>query len=120
MSLFGMVAIAIGYLVAIVGGIPFVLLTLRTLKMTGEQKKDIEGGIPNAGLVIGLLERALVATFVYSGQWAAIGLLLAAKSIIRFESVKQRHFAEYFIVGTLGSILFAIAATLLAKLLVDL
>lgn len=117
MSEFIIIAVLIGYVVAVTAGIPFVLLMLRALKMTDEQRKEVAGGIPNAGLVIGLIERTLVMTFVYLGEWSAIGLLLAAKSIIRFESAKQRHFAEYFIVGTLSSILFAIVVAMLVKLL---
>lgn len=33
---------------------------------------------------------------------------LAAKSIARFSELKKRSFAEYYLIGTLASILFAI------------
>lgn len=44
---------------------------------------------------------------------AALGLLIAAKSIARFEELKERRFAEYYLVGTLTSLLVAIVVGLL-------
>lgn len=45
---------------------------------------------------------------ILMGQWAAMVLLVAAKSIARFEELKERRFAEYYLVGTLASLLVAI------------
>lgn len=41
-------------------------------------------------------------------MWQAVALVVAVKSIARFEELKQRAFAEYFLVGTLTSVLVAI------------
>jgi hypothetical protein len=68
-------------------------------------------GLNEGGKWIGILERALVFVFVLSNQYAAIGFLVAAKSILRFGEVKDnsnRMEAEYIIIGTLSSILFAL------------
>jgi hypothetical protein len=68
-------------------------------------------GLKDGGKWIGVLERALVFIFVLAGQYAAIGFLVAAKSILRFGEVKEsanRMEAEYIIIGTLASILFAL------------
>jgi hypothetical protein len=60
---------------------------------------------------IGLLERALIFLFVLTGQTAAIGFLIAAKSILRFGEVQDdRRAAEYVIIGTLASFAWALAA----------
>lgn len=74
---------------------------------TTEDHADLE-----AGATIGGLERLIVLGLGIAGQWEAVGLVLAAKSIARFEKLKQRPFAEYFLVGTLGSILVAILLAL--------
>ena len=66
-------------------------------------------GVPGAGRLIGILERTLVLFLVFYGQWAAAVLLLTAKSIARFEDLKDRRFAEYYLVGTLTSLLVATA-----------
>jgi hypothetical protein len=58
----------------------------------------------NAGRFIGVLERLLVYVFVLQGQYAAIGLILAAKSFARFRELDRREFAEYVLIGTLLSV----------------
>jgi len=72
-----------------------------------------EGGLKRAGAIIGVLERMLVLTLVLLGQYAAIALIFAAKSIARFEELKDREFAEYYLIGTLSSILFAMLVGIL-------
>ena len=61
--------------------------------------------------MIGQLERALILLFVLVGEPAAIGFLIAAKSVLRFGEVKEprnRMEAEYIIIGTLASFLFGL------------
>ncbi len=65
-----------------------------------------------AGRRIGTLERWLVLLLVLLGQWSAIALVLAAKSIARFEELRDKAFAEYYLVGTLGSVLVAVTTGL--------
>ena len=72
-------------------------------------------GVKGAGALIGFLERALVLTFVLLNQYTAIGLVLTAKSIARFEELKKRHFAEYYLIGTLASVLFAVLVGILTS-----
>jgi hypothetical protein len=63
----------------------------------------------NAGMYIGWLERSLVLTAVLLRSPATVGLVLAAKSIARFPELgKSERFAEYFLIGTLLSLLGAI------------
>lgn len=70
--------------------------------------------------MIGQLERALIFVFVLVQQFSAIGFLIAAKSIFRFGELRDRSNrmeAEYIIIGTLISFLWAIVAALLTRLL---
>jgi hypothetical protein len=66
-------------------------------------KDDLEriqkGGIANAGTYIGFLERILIVTFIFVDQYVAIGFLVTAKSIFRFESLTVEN-TEYFLIGT--------------------
>jgi len=65
--------------------------------------------LPGAGRVIGLLERSLIFALILLGQPAGVGLLIAAKSILRFGAVKDdRALSEYVIIGTLASFCWAI------------
>ena len=65
--------------------------------------------LPGAGRVIGLLERSLIFALILLGQPVGVGLLIAAKSILRFGAVKDdRALSEYVIIGTLASFTWAI------------
>jgi hypothetical protein len=65
--------------------------------------------LPGAGRVIGLLERGLIFALVLLGQPGGVGLLIAAKSILRFGAVRDdRALSEYVIIGTLASFSWAL------------
>lgn len=75
-------------------------------------------GLDNGGKVIGWLERALIFVFIMTSQFAGIGFLVAAKSVFRFGEFKEsknRKEAEYIIIGTFASFLYAILVSLLLK-----
>lgn len=64
---------------------------------------------PRVGAYIGMLERALVLSFLLFEAHAAAGFVVAAKSIARFKKLEQQPFAEYYLVGTLLSMVVALA-----------
>jgi len=67
--------------------------------------------LPNAGKYIGILERLFVLLFIIVGRWEAIGLLIGAKSVFRFNDLKEsnnRKLTEYILIGTLLSFGLAI------------
>lgn len=67
--------------------------------------------IPGAGAIIGNLERILSAIFLAMNQITAIGFIYTAKSIARFKEIEEnRGFAEYYLIGTLFSILYVLIA----------
>ena len=68
--------------------------------------------LPNAGKYIGIMERLFVLMFIILGKWEAIGLLIAAKSVFRFNDLKEsnnRKLTEYILIGTLLSFGIAMA-----------
>lgn len=75
---------------------------------------DKENGF-NAGALIGTIERWLILIFVCMQRYDALGLLIAAKSIIRF-SEKDTAKTEYVLAGTLLSIFIAVLAGLMVAL----
>ena len=67
--------------------------------------------LPNAGKYIGIIERLFVLLFIILGRWEAIGLLITAKSVFRFNDLKEsnnRKLTEYILIGTLLSFGIAI------------
>ena len=67
-------------------------------------------GLPGGGRIIGLLERGLIFALILTDQASGIGYLVAAKSVLRFGAVSNEgKLSEYVIIGTLASVLWAIA-----------
>ena len=73
------------------------------------------GSPARVGEAIGVLERLLIVTFVLTGAEAAVGFVIAAKTLARFKQLDDRGFAEYYLLGTLASVSVAIASALLAR-----
>jgi hypothetical protein len=67
------------------------------------------------GATIGILERILIVVFVLTGSEAAIGFVVAAKTLARFRLLDDRDFAEYYLLGTLGSVAIAIITALVGR-----
>lgn len=73
-----------------------------------------EYGHPNAGATIGILERSIILLMLSVGQYAAIGFVLTAKSIARYDKIADDpKFAEYYLLGTLLSTLLVILTYLI-------
>jgi hypothetical protein len=71
------------------------------------QNYDSLEGLSNAGLYLGWLERGLLVVAFAMGSFTAVGLIIGAKSVARFPEFKSRAFAEYFLIGTLISVVIA-------------
>jgi hypothetical protein len=72
--------------------------------------------LANAGKWIGIIERIIILIFVLFNQFSAIGLLVAAKGIIRFsEKDRQEIKTEYLVIGTLMSICIAMITGFIIK-----
>lgn len=94
-------------------------------KITEPFRKEIKNddSLKKAGMYIGITERVLVMIFVLIGQYAAIGFLIAGKSILRVgrdsdEDVRKK--TEYVLIGTLLSFTVAIIIGLAVKYIMEL
>ena len=104
--------LATGYLYVCGRGMVIVraVLELPTLQMRRDGDRTAGAIEISRGRTIGALERALALTLVLLGEDAAIGWIIAAKSLARFKALEDREFAEYFLIGTLASFLLALLA----------
>ncbi|SLN54015.1 DUF3307 domain-containing protein [Roseisalinus antarcticus] len=105
-----------GFIVAVRAGGFTVGKLLEPMTAHWTRARILGGGFPQAGLLIGQLERGLTFALVLAGQPTAVAFLIAAKSVLRFNATREdRRIAEYVIIGTLASVgwaLFAAYATL--------
>lgn len=82
---------------------------IREVFKATEIQVSSDNEMPNAGKVIGVLERILTLTFILVSQYSAVGFLIAAKSILRYgnnETLKT----EYVLIGTMLSFGIAVIA----------
>jgi hypothetical protein len=110
-------AIVMGYML-LLWPLSFLIgyLTQRWRNDIGHQLERTKESLAEAGKWIGMFERILIFTFVITNQYAGVGLLIAAKSILRFNETKKesgRKEAEYILIGTLISFAFAILTGLI-------
>lgn len=84
--------------------ISFSIETPEARTENSDSDADDEKSLPNAGKLIGITERFLTLALILSGQYGAVGLVIAAKSILRYNSTQK---SEYILVGTLLSFGFA-------------
>jgi hypothetical protein len=90
------------------------LFDLYSIQIPYNEHEVPEQGIPKAGRLIGIIERVLTFSLIVIGQFQAAGLIITAKSILRFNTIKKN---EYVLVGTLLSFGIAIFCGLLIRLI---
>lgn len=83
---------------------------LKAFQIQISDSSNDEKSLPNAGKLIGIVERFLVLALILIGEFSAVGLILAAKSILRFNKTQK---SEYVLIGTLLSFGFATLAGIL-------
>jgi hypothetical protein len=122
---------------AIAGGGPVVLLTLRLATadsrsgshggiMVAGTSRPATGGAPSAigqpievlrgGTTIGVLERIATAGALMSGLPEGIAVVVAIKGVGRFSELASPEARERFIIGTLASLAWSAALGVLARL----
>jgi len=99
-----------------------IIIRLVLGKMSAVPKKKEEPEINDVqefdrGKLIGILERGLIYFLIIFNQVAAIAIIIALKSIARFKEMDDKNFAEYFLIGSLLSIVVAVFPAILVRLL---
>ncbi|MGA9114750.1 MAG: hypothetical protein WB802_13290 [Candidatus Dormiibacterota bacterium] len=114
-----------GFVFAVLAGSVLVEQVLRRIKgLPGSSEEagaepgplDLGTGAPAGGRVIGMPERAFAYGGVLVGHPETVALVVAVKSVARYPEFKGRNgrrFAEYFLIGTLLSLLFALGVAYL-------
>jgi hypothetical protein len=64
-----------------------------------------------AGRVVGWLERMIMAIGIAAGSWEVLAAVIALKTVARFKELDDKRFAEYFLIGSLSSLLWASVVT---------
>lgn len=73
----------------------------------------------NRGRWIGNLERVILLVIVAEASYPSIAFLMAAKTFIRSKDLENREWAEYFLLGTLASIVVSLVGGLLIRQILE-
>lgn len=84
------------------------VLKLSATKMPPEEGEKIS---LKAGRTIGVLERTLIFVGLVASSWEILAAVVALKTVARYSKLDEQNNAEYFLVGSLASILWAVALT---------
>jgi len=91
------------------------IFKVANIKVNKGSDDDDTEDLPNAGKLIGVVERLLSFVFVLLGQYEAVGFIIAAKSLLRFAEGDKAK-SEYVLIGTLLSFSIAIFVGVAIKL----
>ncbi|RYY54850.1 MAG: DUF3307 domain-containing protein [Chitinophagaceae bacterium] len=84
------------------------------LTMKWREKLENPEALSQAGKWIGIIERMIILVMVLNEQYEGMGLLVAAKALLRFnEKDRPEQKTEYLVIGTLISIGLALGTGLL-------
>lgn len=102
------IALFLLYIVTLFAGSFLVTIVLKPF-----HPADLPAGMKNAGKLIGFLERSLILSFFLMNQMSLIGFILTIKAVYRYGDIQgdpaqKMKTSEYFIIGTLTSLLFTI------------
>ena len=104
-----LMAIAGGFILATFGGAHVLRLLVKRWE---NEDVELPSGLPGGGELIGLLERGIIFMLVLTGNPAGVGFLIAAKSVLRFDTTREdQDVGEYVIIGTLASFGWALAVS---------
>lgn len=94
--------------------VPLVRPFARTLSASNENLEEIG----HTSAYIGWIERAIVFSFAAGGQPAAAAIAITAKTLVRIPDLDKhpKGFVEYVLIGTLASLLVALAFAVVVRL----
>ncbi len=90
----------------------------------GRRERDLEERLKeerpaasnHAGEIIGLLERTLIVAGLVLNNWEVILAVIALKTVARHDDLNKKIDAEYFLIGSLASISWAVGIAVLLLL----
>lgn len=109
----------LGFIFTIKEGTIIIRLVLRKLSAVPKVKEEPDQDDTreyDRGKLIGILERALIYFSIVFNQLGAVAIIIALKSLARFKELDDKNFAEYFLIGSLLSIIIAVLPAAIIRL----
>lgn len=100
--------IALLYILCLSPSAVFIKKVFILFSFQNDEEIKTKDDLIKSGYLIGVLERIIILTLGLNGQLGAIGFVLAAKSLARFNQLNDKSFAEKYLIGTLLSVAIAL------------
>ena len=111
--------IACGAIVAVPVGATVIGRWIRPFRdALSNESRAQQQGLERAGWWIGILERFLVYVAILAGIESLVGFVIAVKAVLRLPEAREkwsRELAEYYLVGSLASLAWALAWALAVR-----
>src|SRR5439155_22004310 len=111
--------IACGAIVAVPVGATVIGRWIRPFRdALSNESRAQQQGLERAGWWIGILERFLVYVAILAGIESLVGFVIAVKAVLRLPEAREkwsRELAEYYLVGSLASLAWALACALAVR-----
>lgn len=94
----------------------------RVARQPGGQTELLDQGLKDAGARIGMLERGLIFLALVARMEALAGFVIGVKALLRLPEAthsERRALAEYFLLGTLASVAWAVLIALLTRTVLE-
>lgn len=114
-QLYNTLLITILYLICLSPTAVFIKKIFILFSFQREEESEIRDDLVKSGYLIGVFERIIILILGFNGQLAAIGFVLAAKSLARFNQLNDKNFAEKYLMGTLMSVIVALACVIIGN-----
>lgn len=105
------IAAVLGWSLAVIN-LPAAWQFIGRLLPAEDEKPDKRVDPRMMGATIGVLERVLVIALMPGGGPAAVGFVVAAKTLARFRELNNKRFAERYLLGTMASVTIALVSAL--------
>jgi len=108
-----LIILVLGYLITLATSGVVVHFFIGERKKGHSAEASPPAGRVDLGMIIGKCENFLAISFIVAGEFTALALIFAAKSIVRMDAIKDDP--EYYLGGTIVNFTYSVLAGLVIK-----
>jgi hypothetical protein len=112
------IIVLVGYILLLCTSGIIVRVILIRIITEDELKNLVDKKQMDTGVIVGKCENILILTFMLLQAYTALGLVFAAKAIVRMDKMKGKK-SFYFLTGTMVNVTYSIIVGFIVKILIE-
>jgi hypothetical protein len=112
------IIVLVGYILLLCTSGIIVRVILIRIITEDELKNLVDKKQMDTGVIVGKCENILILTFMLLQAYTALGLVFAAKAIVRMDEMKGKK-SFYFLTGTMVNVTYSIIVGFIVKILIE-